>query len=125
MTEVKPGILEATVERIVLVAELPVAHDSSKAVQRFGLKPERLADFASGKSTTIRNNIRSHGGTALTVALVDMLDHTFALIAARKIQIDIRPFTTLFGEKAFEKKVHLDGIDCRDAKRVTHCTVRR
>jgi hypothetical protein len=61
----------------------------------------------------------------LSVALVNVLNGPFTLVAAGQVQIDVRPFTALFGKKALEKKIHSHWIDCGDAKRVTDRTVCR
>ncbi len=59
----------------------------------------------------------------LPIALVNVLDHAFALIAAGKVDIDVRPFAALFGKEALEEQIHADGIDRRDAERVTDSAV--
>ena len=41
-----------------------------------------------------------------------------------EIDIDIGNFIALFGKKTFEQEFHADGIDRRDAERVTHRGIR-
>ena len=53
------------------------------------------------------------------VALVDILNGTFTLVAAGQIEIDVGPFAALFGKKSFEEQFHAHGIDRRDAQRIT------
>src|SRR6185437_13114203 len=66
----------------------------------------------------IGDNVCRHGRAQFSVALVDILNGAFALIAARQIEIDVRPFAALLGEKPLKKKVHPDRINGGDAKRV-------
>ena len=54
-----------------------------------------------------------------------MLNHALAAIAARQIQIDVRPLAALFRQKSLEQQVHLDRIDGRDAEAVAHGAVGR
>ena len=61
----------------------------------------------------------------LAVALVDILDHALALIAAGKIDIDVGPFAAFFGKKAFEEEIHADRVDRGDSERVTDGAVSR
>lgn len=51
--------------------------------------------------------------------MVDVLDDGFASIAGRKVDIDVRPGLSVFGEKAFEKESALDRIDTCYANCVT------
>src|SRR6202011_4621086 len=86
--------------------------------ERFGIEAQGLAHFAGSHAVAIGDDVGGHGGTALAVSLVDVLNDFFALVAAGEIEIDVRPFSALFGEKAFEEKFHAYGIDGGDAQRV-------
>ena len=57
--------------------------------------------------------------------MIDVLNGALALIAARKIEIDVGPLASFFGKEALEQQLHLHRIDCSDSKRVTHSAVRR
>jgi hypothetical protein len=54
-----------------------------------------------------------------------VLDDLLTTVAARQIEIDVRPFAALLREKALEQQVHLDRIDGRDAQAVAHRAVGR
>src|SRR5581483_693475 len=123
MAKVKPRIMEASVQRVVLVAVLPVSVYGGEAVECFGFETQRLAHLASGEAAAISNYIGCHGRALLAITAVYMLDHAFALVAAGQVKIDVGPLAALFGEKSFEKKVHFDGIDSRDPERVTDSAV--
>src|SRR5215475_10105186 len=59
-----------------------------------------------------------------SITLIDILNGTFALIAAGKIKIDVRPFAALFGKKTFEQQVHADCINGSDSQRITDGAIR-
>ena len=59
--------------------------------------------------SAIGDDVGGHGGAALAVALVDVLDHFFTLVAAGQVEIDVGPLAALFGEKTFEEQFHADG----------------
>ena len=59
----------------------------------------------------------------LAVLLINVLDDALASIAARQIEIDVRPFAALFREKALEQQIHPDRIHRRDAEAVAHGAV--
>ena len=82
------------------------------------IESERLAHFARGHAIAIGDDVGGHGGAALAVSLVDILDDFFALVAAGQIEIDVGPLAALFRKKAFEEKFHADGIDGGDAERI-------
>ena len=52
------------------------------------------------------------------VALVDVLDHLLAPIAARQVQVDVGPLAPRLGQEALEQEVHADGIDRGEAEAV-------
>src|SRR5215471_7240383 len=118
MVEVESGIAETAVQRVVLVTEFPGSDGGRNFRERFGIKSQGLAHFPCSHPVAIGDDIRSHGGAAFSVLLVEILDDLFALVAAGQIEVDVGPFPALFGEKALEEKFHADGIDGGDAERV-------
>src|SRR5207248_5675396 len=48
-----------------------------------------------------------------------------AAVAARQIEIDVRPLAALLGQKPLEEQVHADRIDRRDAEAVADGAVGR
>jgi hypothetical protein len=119
MTEIKAGIMKATIKGVVLVAKLPVTDDGGDTIKSFGLESESFADFAGGETAAIGNDICGHGSAAFAVAAVNMLNDALALITAGKVEIDVRPLAAFFGKKTFEEKIHLDGVDGGNAEGVT------
>src|ERR1051326_4260003 len=112
------GIAEAAVERVIFVAEFPGGDGGGNFGQSFGIESECFTHFARGHAVAISDDIGGHGGAALAVALVNVLDHFFALVAAGQIKIDVGPLAAFFGEEAFEKQFHADGVNRGDAERV-------
>ena len=62
-------------------------------------------------------------GAEPAVALVDVLDHPLAPVAARQIEVDVRPLAALLGEEALEEELHPHGIHGGDAEGVAHRAV--
>ena len=92
---------------------------------RSGGSAEGLADLAGGEATAVGDDVGGHGRAEAPVALVDVLDHALAPVAAGQIEVDVRPLAALLGEKALEEQLHADGIHGGDAERVAHRAVGR
>ena len=118
MVEVESGIVEVAVEGVVLVAQFPGGDGGGNFGERFGIEAESLAHFTRGHAVAIGDDVGGHGGAALAIALVEVLDDFFALVAAGQVEVDVGPLAALFGEKALEEKFHADGVDGGDAERV-------
>ena len=111
MVEVEPGVAEAAVEGVVLVAEIPRWRRRRKFLQRFRIEAQNLAHFARGHAVAIGDDVGGHGGAARAITLVDILNHSFAFVSARQVEIDVGPLAALFGKKSFEEQFHTDGVD--------------
>ncbi len=123
MIQVETGIVEAAVESVIGIAIFPGRNRCGNLVQSFRIESHRLAHFAGSHAIAIGDDVGGHGGPAFAVELIDVLDHTFALVAAGQVDINVGPLATLFGEEAFEQQLHADGIDRGDPQRVADCTV--
>src|SRR6516225_5535205 len=88
-------------------------------------KIQRLADLACGATPTICDHVRGHRGAVLAVASINFLDHRLATIAARKIEIDVRPAFAALIQESFKHQIVADRIDRRDPEAITNRTVRR
>src|ERR1700751_6165731 len=60
-----------------------------------------------------------------SVTIVNILDGAFPLIAARQIEINVRPFAALFGKEPLKQQVHADRIHGGDSQCVAHGAVGR
>ena len=90
-----------------------------------GIEPESLADLARRAPAAIGDDVGRHRGAELAVALVDVLNHALAAVAARQIEIDVRPLAALFGQESLEQQIHADRIDGGDAEAVADGAVGR
>src|SRR5436305_4182693 len=118
MREIESGIAEAAVECVVLVAEFPGGNRGGNFGERFRIKSQRLAHFAGGHAIAIGDDVGGHGGAALAISLVDVLNDFLPLVTAGKIEIDVGPLATFFREETLKEKFHADSIDRGDAQRV-------
>ena len=73
-----------------------------RRLKRRFIKSQDFADFARRGAPAIGNDVGRHRGAQFPVALINILNRAFALIAAGQIEIDVRPFATLFGKKPLE-----------------------
>src|SRR5580704_4463717 len=117
--EIEAGVAKLPFQRVAGVFVFPGSHEARQTIQGFGIKRQRLADFASRRTATIGDDVGCHGCAQFPVALVHILNGTFALVSARKVEIDIGPLAALFRKKPLKKQVHSDRIDGGDAKGVT------
>ncbi len=91
---------------VVRVAPLEVVHHLREAIDFLLLDAQHLAHFARGAAAAIGDDVGGHRRAELTVARVDVLNHLLAAIAARQIEIDVRPFAAFLREKPLEQQVH-------------------
>jgi hypothetical protein len=63
-------------------------------------------------------------GAVAAVALIDVLDDRLAALAARQIEVDVRPLAAGLREKPLEQQVHPHRIDGGEAERVADRAVR-
>src|SRR5438270_3029047 len=87
-------------------------------------KIQRLADFARRTPPAITDHVRGHGRAVFAVTPVNFLDHRFAPIAARKIEIDIGPPFAALVQKTLEDEIVADRIDRGDPEAITNRAIR-
>ena len=90
-----------------------------------GEKFSAFADLARGAAAAISDHIRGHGRAVFAVTAINFLDHAFAPIAARKIEIDIGPAFAAFAQETLEDEMIAHWIDRRDAEAITNRAVGR
>ena len=86
---------------------------------------ERLADLARRAAAAIGDDVGGHRRAEPAVALVDVLDDLLAPLAARQVEVDVRPLAARLGEEALEEQLHPHRIDGGDPERVAHRAVGR
>ncbi len=125
LREIKPRAFEVGFKIVVRPAPLPAFDQRRQPVERRHIESEHLADFLCRGTPAIGTDIRGHRRAAFAVAQIHVLNCFFPLVAARKIQVNIRPFPALFRQKALEQQIHTDRIDGRNAQRIAHRAVCR
>ncbi len=123
--EREAGGVHVAGQRLVGIGELEVVHHLGELIDARIVERQRLPHLARGALAAIRDDVGGHGRAALSVFLVDVLNHPLAPIAARQIEIDVGPLATLLGQEALEQQFHLDGIDRGDPEAVTDGAVGR
>ena len=116
---------EVARQRVRRIGELEVVHHLRQTIDLQRLEPERLPHFARGAPAAIGDDVGGHRRAEPAVFLVDVLNHPLAPIAARQIQIDVRPLAALLREKPLEQQIHPDRIHRRDPEAVAHGAVGR
>ena len=82
---------QVALEGVVRIDELEVVHRLGKPVDLAGIEGERHPDITRSAAASIRDDIGGHGRAQPTVFLVDVLDDTLTAVAARQVEVDIRP----------------------------------
>src|SRR5438093_12616365 len=106
MTRVKPGLAKVIFHGVCRSFPFPGIDQGGQAAQSLLLKAQCLANLARSRSPTVGNDIGSHRGSELSVALIDILNGALSLVPAWQVQVDIRPLSSLLREEALEQKVH-------------------
>ena len=125
LLEVDPDVAQVALERLFRIDELEVIHDLGEPVHLFRLDRQHLAHFTCGAPAAIRDHVGRHRGAELSVLLVHVLDDALAAVAARQIDVDVRPLAALFREEPLEQQVHPDRIDRGDPEAVADGAVGR
>ena len=107
------------------VREIAVREKVREAVENVRRKIERLADLARRAAAAIGDDVRGHGRAVFAVTAINFLDDAFAPIAARQIEIDVRPAFAAFAQETLEDEMVAHRIDRGDAETKTDRAVRR
>src|SRR6516164_5763883 len=102
LLKIQAGILKLPRECVLGICVFPGADQTGKPVEGFWIERKNLSNFARSRFAAIGDDISAHGRAKLSVAFVDILNCAFALIAAGKIEVNVRPLTPFLGEKTFE-----------------------
>ena len=110
---------------IVRIPKLEVAHHFREPIDLRLVEAERLPHFARRAAAAVRDDVGRHRGPETPVLFIDVLNDLLAPVAARQIEVDVRPLAALFRQEPLEEQFHLHGIDRRDAEAVAHGAVGR
>src|SRR6266496_1217377 len=106
------------------MGEIATRKKMGETVDDAWCKIERFPDFARRAASAVTDHVRCHRGTVFPVAAINFLDHCFAPIAARKIEIDIRPAFSALVQESFEHQMIFHWIDRRNPQAITNRAVR-
>ena len=118
MPRVAAGLREVSCEDRLRILVAPVLHETRESVLHVGRKPEGLADLTRGAAAPVRDDVGGHPRPEPPVAPIHVLDHALAAIAARQIEVDVRPLAARLGEKPLKQQIHLHRIHRGDAERI-------
>src|SRR5215208_1098593 len=105
MGEIETGIAKLSLAGIFRILPFPRMNETRETRQRIVVEIERLADLARRGAPAISDDVRRHGGAQLPVALVNVLNGFLALLAARQVEIDVRPFAAFFRKEPLEQQL--------------------
>src|SRR6266571_7330163 len=121
--QIEAGVSKLALGCVLGIVPLPQVDQTRKPAEGFFIEAQHLSDFARRRTSAIGDYVRGHRRAALPVMLINVLNGALALVAARQVQIDVRPLAALFGKEALEQQLHADRIDCGYPERVTHRAV--
>src|SRR6516165_4959076 len=119
MPQFESGIAKLALQRVAGVLVLPGIDQAGQTAKRFFIKAQHLADFTGCRTAAIGDDVGRHSRTEFAITVVNILNRLLALIAAGKIEIDIRPLAPLLRKEAFKQQLHSNGVDGRNAQRIT------
>src|SRR5271167_468409 len=96
MPDIKTCIVKRMCHRVCLASPLPMTDKARKPAERFLIAAQCFANLACCGLATISNDVRRHGCTKFTIALIDVLNGLFTFVFGREIEVDIWPFSTAF-----------------------------
>ena len=116
---------EVALECLVRIDKLEVVHRLREPVDLFGTDRQRHADITRGAAAAIRDDIGGHGRTKTAVLLVHVLNDALATVAARQVEVDVRPFAAFLGQETLEEQIHRNRIDRGDPQAVADRAIGR
>src|SRR3989442_9727385 len=96
MVQVEANLVKMIFEIVRWAAPFSAVHHARKLVESVLIESKSFAHLSRSRPVAIRNDVRRHRGAELAVPLIHVLNCLLSLVAARQIQIDIRPFATFF-----------------------------
>src|SRR5688500_20194765 len=105
-------------EHLTRILVPPRRHERGETILHVGGQTERVAYLTRRAPAAIRDDVGGHRGAEPSVAAIHVLDDGLAPLAARQIEVDIRPLSARLAQEALEEQFHADGIDGGDAERI-------
>src|SRR5207302_3283236 len=122
MVQVEANLLKMIFEMVRWAAPFSAVHHARKLVDRVRFDSKSFAHLSRSRALTISDDVRRQCGAELAISLIHVLNHLLSLVSARKIQVNIRPFTAFFREETLKEQFP-DRIDRRNSKGVANRAV--
>jgi len=107
------------------VRKITAREQIRESIEHVGGQVQYLAKFTRGTAAPVGNDRRRHRRPVGAITTVNFLDDALAPVAARQIDIDVRPSAMAFAEESLEKNVELHRVHGGNAKAKTDCAVSR
>src|SRR6185369_1033062 len=116
LAKIQTSVAKLSLAGIVWIFPFPRVDERRQTCKRLVVEVEHLPDLARGRAPAISDDVRGHRRAEFSVALVNVLNRLLALISARQIEIDVRPFASFFRKKTLKQQIHADRIDGSDSE---------
>src|SRR5882762_1050894 len=110
MVQVEAHLLKVILEVIGWPAPFSAVHHARKLVESVLIESKSFAHLSRSRPVTISNDVRGHCGAELPVPFIQVLNRLFSLVAARQVEVDVRPLAAFLREKPFKQQFHPDRI---------------
>ncbi len=118
------GLLDLRCE-IQRVRKIAIREKMRKTIEDARRKIQRLADLARRASPAIGDHVRRHRRAVFAITPINFLDHALPPVAARQIEIDVRPAFPALAQETLEDEMIAHRIHRRDPETKTNRAVRR
>src|SRR5207249_4995744 len=96
MVQVEANLLKMIFEIVRWAVPLSAVHHARKLVESVLIESKSFAHLSRGRAVAISNDVRRHCRAELAVPLIHVLNRLLSLVSTWQVQVDIRPFATLF-----------------------------
>ena len=99
--------------------EIESRDELGQATDRLRIHTEDLAHFTHGHFGPVGDDVCGHCRAGMAVFRKNVLDDLLALLPRRKINVDVGPLASFFGQETFEEELHSYGVYGGDSKCIT------
>src|SRR5512132_2427689 len=103
MVEVETGVSHPAIQSVVFILEFPACDRGRDFVESIRIEAQRFSHFASRALTAIGDDIGGHCCSALTVALIKILNDTLPFVAAGEVKVDVGPLAAFFRKEPLKE----------------------
>src|SRR5213080_1865894 len=123
MVQIEANLLKMIFEIVRWAAPFSAVHHARKLVESVLIESKSFAHLSRSRPVTISNDVRRHRGAELPVPFIHVLNRLFSLVAARQVEVDVRPLAAFLREKPFKEQFHPDRIDRRNSEGIANRAV--